>query len=342
VTDSLKEKAILEYKRLKAKLGRQPSLREYESIISKRQIIKLFCGYSKLVEAAGDEASIPFHLKPNKMTRECALENWGKAVEKLKHQPTQAEWIYNKFKPSVPWYTEKFGGWTTDVPNAFLVYSQGKPQWNEIVKLMHSSKLTMPPLESGNLVVKNDYSQYIPPAVHDLAILAVKEGASLEFEKNVNLVFQLLGFKVQKLGQGTGRNNDGIAVDLENHFAVFLDAKARRDGYAVGTDDRAFIEYVRTHEGEIKRQGIAHLYFVVVSSRFKGNIARSADNLKKETGIKSLVLIPAALLLKLIAAKVRFPAEFSLEEFRGLLNKDGEIERRKVDRLMMKLENDTV
>ncbi len=334
----LKEKIIAEYKRLKAKIGRKPSSREFIELTNfkKRQLEKVFGGgpYNKLVKMAGDEPSLPVDKVANPWTNERALESWGNAVKRLNHKPSQAEWSHLEFKPSIGWYEKKYGSWRNDVPKAFLAFANGKQEWIDVIELLTNGngiETEQSSLESAEV---DDFQSFIPPVVQDLKTLSVAEGRNLEFEQKTNLAFQLLGFQVKRLGQGTGRNNDGIAVDRENHYAVFIDSKARRDGYSVGTDDRAFIEYTRTWEDDLKRQGIKHIYFAVVSSRFKGGIERAAENLKKETSTSALVLISAEVLLKLVATKIRFPAEFNLRDLKDLLVQDGVLEQKKVERFI--------
>ncbi len=79
MSDISKEKAIMEYKRLKAKIGRKPSSREFLSLTNfkKRQLEKVFGGgpYNKLVKMAGDEPSMLVDKVANPWTNERALES---------------------------------------------------------------------------------------------------------------------------------------------------------------------------------------------------------------------------------------------------------------------------
>lgn len=333
-----KEKLIAEYKNMKTKLGKKPSIRVFRKQFGTYQVEKLFRSWNELVKAAGDTPSIPFQDKPNKWTKERILESWGKVVRQLGHMPSQPEWGFHKFSPSVSFFSKKIGRWKGEVPSTFVAFAKNKPEWADVLNLVNSSNQdTIDQVEESNLRL-SDYQDFIPPAIQGLEKLAVKEGGNVEFEDMVNLAFQLLGFRVRKLGQGTGRNSDGIAIDHENQYAIFIDAKARRDGYSVGTDDRTFIEYVRTWEGDLKRQGIRHIYFVVVSSRFKGTGKQAIENLKKETNSSALVMISAKSLLKLVAAKIQCSAEFDLKGFKDLLLQDGELEQRKVEKWISELE----
>src|SRR5947207_2684913 len=64
---------------------------------------------------------------------------------------------------------------------------------------------TIPPISVRH------YMQYIPPVLQDFLELGSGEGNSLLFENQVIQLFRMLGFRVDGLGQGKGREPDGIA-----------------------------------------------------------------------------------------------------------------------------------
>ena len=78
----------------------------------------------------------------------------------------------------------------------------------------------------------------------------------------------MLGFDVTDYGQGTGRNPDGLAKENQHRYAILIDAKARKDGYKLGTEDRKFIEYIKTFSEPLKKNGFTNIYFLIVSSNF--------------------------------------------------------------------------
>src|SRR5206468_1613211 len=84
------------------------------------------------------------------------------------------------------------------------------------------------------------------------------------FERRTADAFRCLGFEISQLGQGTGRNADVLALAPRDRFAVIIDAKVRSAGYVLGTEDRKFLEYARSHGAELQRQGFDKIYFVVV------------------------------------------------------------------------------
>lgn len=84
-------------------------------------------------------------------------------------------------------------------------------------------------------------SSYIPPIVsilpdlvrrtEQMVALAEQNGTTVEslFENRLAVCFRILGYNVEDLGQGTGRNPDGIFTYRGNDssYAVIYDAKTR-------------------------------------------------------------------------------------------------------------------
>ena len=81
----------------------------------------------------------------------------------------------------------------------------------------------------------------------------------------------MLGFDTKLLGQGQGRVPDGLALSLDDSYAILWDAKVRSEGYSMGTDDRAIKEYITTQSRELKRRrGLRNIYYFVISATFRG------------------------------------------------------------------------
>lgn len=162
-------------------------------------------------------------------------------------------------------------------------------------------------------------SSYLPPVVSVIPLLSLNDpsairaceamGVSVEkaFEQRIAVLFGMLGFKVETLGQGYGRVPDGIAICSENHYAVIFDAKVRKDGYSMGTDDRAMKEYILLETDRLRRQGIRYVYFAVISSKFNEDFAEVIRTLKMETDIREVVFVEAAALLSILEQKLRNP-----------------------------------
>jgi len=178
------------------------------------------------------------------------------------------------------------------------------------------------------------YMRYVPPVVQQFVECSLGEGSSLDFERQVIELFRMLGFQVDELGQGKGREPDGIAYCREYNYAILFDAKSSKSGYTIGTDDRTMIEYIRRNERELRKEGYSNLYYVVVSSSFKGTSKPSIDRVRAETGIKSLVLVTSKQALRLLSARIENPYVFDLERFGSLLLDSGELAEESVEEFL--------
>jgi hypothetical protein len=161
---------------------------------------------------------------------------------------------------------------------------------------------------------------YIPPVVMVLPQLAANdealgrrcenEGLSVEktLENRAGVLFRMLGYEVDTLGQGHGRAPDGVAKSREYHYAIVYDTKARKEAYTMGTDDRAAKEYINSTGERLRKEGIKTLYFAIISSRFTGDHDDVIRGLKIETEAREVLLIEAAALLVLLEGKLRDPS----------------------------------
>lgn len=137
------------------------------------------------------------------------------------------------------------------------------------------------PLTTIEDIPKNVSHEWLPPIISDLGILALNKGTKWSqehnlkpeeaFEKKLAYAFTLLGFEVLRLGQGKGREPDGIAFSSsasERDYALVYDAKSREDRFDIGTSDREIFEYIQKKKEELKEKRIRQLYFIIVSSKF--------------------------------------------------------------------------
>jgi hypothetical protein len=143
----------------------------------------------------------------------------------------------------------------------------------------------------------------------------------------------MLGFEVTDYGQGTGRNPDGIAKENQNRYAILIDAKSRKDKYKIGTEDRKFIEYIKTFSDPLRKSGFKNIYFLIVSSSFDIVSTTAIKNIKVETQVTTTFLT-SRLLLKLLSSKIRTPRLFDLKKFQELLIEDGEITEKRIDKFI--------
>ena len=195
-----------------------------------------------------------------------------------------------------------------DIEHAFWIWAQktddsvGKPIDEKVVDKVK----TLP-------------NSYIPPVVSIIPQLAVNDDATEKlcteagislpkaFEEKISILLRMLGYSVETLGQGYGRVHDGTALCNEYHYAIIFDAKARKDGYSLGTDDRAIKEYIGVETDKLKRQGIRNVYFLVISSFFKGDFDEVIRALKIETDIREVIFLEAPALLTMLDQKLRNP-----------------------------------
>ncbi len=103
---------------------------------------------------------------------------------------------------------------------------------------------------------------FLPASLQYLETLARGERPPFEssdlaaatlFERKTADAFRCMGFEISSLGQGTGRKPDALALAPRERFAIIIDAKIRSNGYALGTEDRKFLEYARVQGAELAR-----------------------------------------------------------------------------------------
>ena len=148
-----------------------------------------------------------------------------------------------------------------------------------------------------------------------LADAAKASATSVEraFEKSINAAFTILGYDTQLLGQGQGRVPDGKAEDIDNSYAIMWDAKVRKDGFSMGTEDRTIRDYIVTMSRDMKKQrSLRNTYYAVISSNFKNDYDASIRSLKMETSISEVCLIDVEALVEMVDAKLRDPHQITL------------------------------
>lgn len=162
-------------------------------------------------------------------------------------------------------------------------------------------------------------NDWIPPIINDLSDLAnnketewsKSKGLKPEkaFETKSRYAFTLLGYDVTELGQGTGREPDGVAVSsgiTDDYYAIIYDAKSREDEYSIGTDDRNILEYIKKKSNELRKNRITKSCFVVISSDFN----ESETNMNKLREIYRTTRVPITFLK---ASDLLFIIESKLE-----------------------------
>jgi|GEM_PF-2423719 len=333
-----KEDIIIEYNKLKKHLGFPPSATKFfsETRFSNRQVEKIFGSdcYSKLVLECGDR---PNRFGIPKSDFNEILIQWGNLARKLGKMPVGADWRFNKCKPSVEGIKVSHNINWTELPYKFSEFYSANEEWSDVLALIPNRSNTVASIETKKIAgLTFETLKFIPPIVQDLVELSIDEKKSREFEKSVNLIFQMLGFEVTDYGQGTGRNPDGVAKENQHRYVVLIDAKSRKDKYKMGTEDRKFIEYIKTFSEPLRKSGFTKIYFLIVSSSFDSISATAIKNISVETQVAT-ILLSSRLLLKLLSHKIQTPRIFDLKKFQELLIESGEMTEKKIDRFISQL-----
>ncbi|MFC2103528.1 hypothetical protein ACFLSS_03765 [Bacteroidota bacterium] len=170
--------------------------------------------------------------------------------------------------------------------------------------------------------IKTLPNSFIPPVVsiipqlanndEELEKLCKEIGLNLPtvFEERISVLYRMLGYEVESLGQGHGRVHDGTAKCAEYQYAILFDAKARENGYKLSTDDRAIKEYILKANDDLKKQGIRNIYFAVISSYFNEDLSDFIRSLKMEVDVKEfreIIFLEASALLTMLSEKLRNP-----------------------------------
>lgn len=331
-----KEDLINKYLEIKGKLNKAPNSREFykEAEISKRTVEKFFGSnaFTKLTSECGD---IPNKFSKDKSSFIEILVQYGKLYREINKHPTGADWTFYNCQPTVNGITGSHKIKWIDMPQLFQEFAIGKKEWEDVIEILPDTNSYI----TNNEISKNidgltlERLKFIPPVVNKLIEFSRDEQMANEFEKNVNLVFEMLGFEVTKYGQGTGRNPDGIAKESQNHYAILIDAKSRKDNYKLGTEDRKFIEYIKTFSEPLRKSGFSNIYFLIVSSEFSNTSQAALKNIKIETQV-STTLLTSKLLLKLLSNKIQNPRLFDLKKFQELLIVEGKITEDKIDKFI--------
>ena len=223
-------------------------------------------------------------------------------VSEQPFDPYEVEHVF-WFKGGNPYETAKTGEQDKDTGDS-------KPIDNKIIP---ESELKLLP------------NSYVPPIVAILPQMALntsnlqdaakRSGTSLDraFEKNINAVFTIFGYEAKLLGQGKGRVPDGIAIAVDDNYAILWDAKIRTNGYSMGTDDRTIREYITSQSRELKkRRFLRNVYYVIISSSFIDDYDDTIRFIKMETDVNEVILAEADALVAMVDAKLRAPLEITL------------------------------
>jgi hypothetical protein len=203
-----------------------------------------------------------------------------------------------------------------DVEHAFWFHMQSQIQQEEAV----GQVISIPEKYTRETLAEELPESYIPPIVSILPKLAINDtelgkictnsGKKIEkvFEERLAILFSMLGFQTELMGQGHGRVPDGLAISDEYQYAIIYDAKVRQYPYTMGTDERAIREYIVGQRERLRKRGIRHVYFMIISSAFTGDHDDAIRGLKIDTNVNEVILIEVKTLLVMLEGMLRNPS----------------------------------
>ena len=196
-------------------------------------------------------------------------------------------------------------------------------------------------------IVLGESLEWTPSIVSDLPILASNKETAWSkhqnlrpekaFERKLTFAFTLLGYETEELGQGTGRQPDGIALSLgvnDGDYAIVYDAKARESRFVVGTSDREIYEYIQNKKDLLRKRNRIHkLYYLIISSEFDEYSANDTlRSLYKRTQVP-VTLLRAEDLLFIIDTKLQ-NVEIDHARLEDLFLDTGIISREKISDML--------
>lgn len=178
--------------------------------------------------------------------------------------------------------------------------------------------------KTANDIHQPQLHPFLPGCLQYLEVLARGEMPPFEspdlststlFERRVSDAFRCLGFEVSQLGQGTGRKADSIATAQKERFALIIDAKVRANGYALGTEDRKFLEYAVKHGKALQTQGFDKIYLVVVAPSFRESDLKQLAEYLSDSPLRGISMITTRALMRMVEESIRNRSQFSLSDF---------------------------
>ena len=261
----------------KAKLGDQIGQRQFcsQSGVKPSEIKYHFGDFGTLREAEGVQRNKLTERLPDDVVfgdyANACLANNGKVPSparlrilqrKLK---TRTHTVYSRELGGIVAFQEKFRRWLSVSADESLKAILGYGGW--------ANKKTEATLDEFTAKTKSEpqLHPFLPGCLQYLDVLATGQMPPFEspaiststlFERRTADAFRCLGFETRQLGQGSGRNADALACAPRERIGLIIDAKVRTNGYALGTEDRKFLDYAVTHGKELQIQGFEHIYLL--------------------------------------------------------------------------------
>jgi hypothetical protein len=105
-----------------------------------------------------------------------------------------------------------------------------------------------------------------------------------------------------------------LALARAEGFGVVIDAKARAEGFVLGTEDRKLREYSKTYFDGLRREGIERVYLCIVSSSFREKDVEPLRKALTGSGIHGWSLWRADVLMTTVERSIEKRSEFSLSD----------------------------
>jgi hypothetical protein len=267
-------------------------------------------------------------LDPGQMTQAVPedelLAHLAKLTRSLGRFPSFAQLRFASAEAKIPsdkTYRTRFGG-LAEIHERLQVWVADRAEYADVAGILAAEvparrRTDAPPSPVVATPAPLLSDSLIPPAVDCIPSLAASEEdierecaergltPSVELETRLALAFRILGLDVEGLGQGSGRVADGIARCRSGRWALVYDAKVRRGGFVMGTEDRKFREYIERHGKDLERDGVDSVYFAVISSSFDEDDIPKAREVVRLTKAKAFALVEAAAVLALVELKLR-------------------------------------
>ena len=321
-----REEIVDLYRSVSAKLGKPPGVERFcsEVNIKASEIYYHWASPSELTKEAnlepnkyierlpdnevfGDYAKVCLHL--GKVPRQKQLRITQRGLK------TRTHTVYVR-DGSIQAFQKNFRAWLSNSTDEFKAIL-GFNGWALDINEVPASDMAAPRYGS-------QLHQFLPACIQYLDVLARGEmppqesselAISTLFERRTTDAFRCLGFEMRQFGQGTGRKADALACGPYERIALIIDAKVRANGYMLGTEDRKFLEYAVTHGKELQRQGFEKLYFVVVGPAFRESDLQKLAEYLSETPIRSIAMITAKALMRMVEESIKNRNQFSLGDF---------------------------
>ena len=314
------------YRAVSTKLGKPAGLERFcsEANLKQAEVYYYWASPAELAKEAG--------LQPNKKTERLpdsdVFADYAKVCIDLGKVPSMHQLRIAQRKSDVRTHTVYYRDGSIQVFQkkfrAWLASSTGGLKAILTFTGWASDKEETPIADTNETKPTPQLHPFLPGCLQYLDVLARGEMPPFEssslatstlFERRTADAFRCLGFEMKHFGQGTGRNADVLACAPRERIALIIDAKVRANGYALGTEDRKFLEYAVTHGNELQKQGFEKLYFIVVGSSFRESDLHKLAAGLSETSIRSVAMITAKALMRIVEESIKNRSQFSLADF---------------------------